>query len=208
MKYTICIICSLLCWGAIAIGQAAYHTDYALEDLRSNELNSNNIAIYEQQAIFKLQDVLDYVRLIGSGQFNLALRNTALESILVNFDHNATVFCDWINSSTSKNKQKKKANTNCFPQKMLRKLFQQPYYSIQVNYQQIKISKPLQKLSNGSYQGQLSYQQQLTTKTSKTAKTIKNTPSIIFIDFLLKRVSKKFGRTTEKIWEIKFINIH
>lgn len=204
MNYTLAILSSFLLFTQMLIGQSAQVQDYALDNLRGIELNSNNLVIYEEQAILKLQDMLDYMALIGSSQYNDVLRETAMETVLANFDETARVPCNWVLNNSL---EQAKDGASCTPVKMLKELFTAAYYEIKVSYETVRINQPLKKLPDGNYRGQLLYQQEVATQ------KIKNTPSemasqkAIKIDFLLERVEKKFGDEQEIIWEIKFLGM-
>ncbi|BDS13928.1 hypothetical protein [Aureispira anguillae] len=204
MNYTLAILSSFLLLTQMLIGQSAQVQDYALDNLRGIELNSNNLVIYEEQAILKLQDMLDYMALIGSSQYNDVLRETAMETVLANFDETARVSCDWV---LNNGLEQAKDGASCTPVKMLKELFAAAYYEIKVNYETVRINQPLKKLPDGNYRGQLLYQQEVATQKIKNTPSKMATPKAIKIDFLLERVEKKFGDEQEIIWEIKFLGM-
>ena len=63
--------------------------DYAMNALLNVNLSTQNLTNYEQQAVQKMQDLLDYITIIGSSKYNKTMRETALESVLGDFDKKA-----------------------------------------------------------------------------------------------------------------------
>lgn len=189
-----------------ALAQSIALPDLALQDLKSDNLSRANLSIYEEQAVLKWQDVLDYLAIVGSQKYNLELRETALEAILSNFDKNAKLPCTWLiepKEKAAKNKQEL-----CRAQDVFQELLKRPSYELELRIEGIKVQQNLHKISKDTYQGELVYQQQVKTKKNKNIETFKEgKEEQIRIQFLLKRMDKQFGTTTEVVWEIKFLGV-
>ena len=184
-----------------SFGQSVAVPDHALSDLKSVQLERENLAIYEEQAVLKLQDVLDYIEIISSSQYNLELRKAAMEAALSNFDANASLSCNWLSNATSIEPQK------CVPQRLLSDLLKQAPYELKVGSRKVKIQQKLHPLSRETYQGELAYYQQIQIKKKGATQFKKEKEVLVRIKFLLKRVTKQFGRTNETVWEVKFLEI-
>lgn len=187
-------------------GQSVAIPDNALEDLRSTNLSRENLSVYEEQAVLKLQDVLDYGIIIGSQKYNLELRETALKATLSSFDKAAKLPCTWLlepKTKTAKNKA-----TFCTAAQLFEALLDMPSYELEILRENIRIEKKLRKISKHTYQGELIYEQQVKTKKNKTTSTFKEgKKEVIRLQFLLKRIDKQFGSTKEVVWEIKFLGM-
>lgn len=195
------IIVVFLFLGELAFGQSVAMPDNALEDLKSNSLNRANLSIYEEQAVLKLKDVLDYAAIVGSQKYNLELRETALKTMLSNFDKKAKLPCNWLLEN-----KVRKDKMSCIPKELFQELLEKPAYELEIWTQNIRVNQNLSKISKDIYQGELSYQQQIKTKKNKTTHSFKEgKQEQVRIQFLLKRVDKQFGKTKEVVWEIKFL---
>lgn len=189
-----------------ALSQSIALPDNALEDLRSTNLSQVNLSVYEEQAVLKLQDVLDYVAIIGSEKYNLELREKALETTLSNFDNKAKLPCTWL--LENKEKTAKKNQALCTPQQLFQVLLEKPSYELEVWRENIKVVQNLGKIAEDIYQGELVYEQQIKTKKNKNTTTFKDgEKEQIRLQFLLKRIDKQFGKTKEVVWEIKFLGM-
>lgn len=189
-----------------ALAQSIALPDLALQDLKSDNLSRANLSIYEEQAVLKWQDVLDYLAIVGSQKYNLELRETALEAILSNFDKNAKLPCTWL--TEIKAKESKKGQTLCAAVQLFEGLLKMPSYELELWAENIKVEEALRKMSEDIYQGELVYEQQVKTKKSKTNDAFKEgTKERVRIQFLLKRIHKQFGKTKEVVWEIKFLGV-
>lgn len=189
------------------LGQSVAMPDNALQDLKSTHLNRANLSIYEEQAVLKLKDVLDYVTIVGSQKYNLELRETVLETMLSNFDEKAKLSCSWLPSKLEAGKGDKDKNS-CTAKELFQGLLDKPSYELEIGAQNIKIEENLHKISKETYQGELVYEQQIKTKKNKNTPTFKEgKQKIIRIQFLLKRIDKQFGSTKEVVWEIKFLGM-
>lgn len=207
MNYTIYILSCFLFWGTILQGQSAYN-DYALEDLRELQLNNSNLVIYQKQAIIKLQDLLGYLSLVGNNQYDKTFRSMAMKSVLSHFDETASITCSWIPTpSRSKKPPNHNVSSTCHPEQIIKKLLQNPYEKFQLTSQQVNVKKKLHQLLDGNYQGQLVYTQQSLIQSSKKSNSIKEEETVVTMNFLLKRVLKKFGTKSEEVWEIKFLGM-
>lgn len=181
------------------LGQSIAMPDNALQDLKSTHLNRANLSIYEEQAVLKMKDVLDYVTIVGSQKYNRELRETVLETMLSSFDEKAKLSCSWLFEN-------KDHPTLCTPQELFQRLLDKPSYELEIGTQNIKVKENLRKISEEIYQGELIYEQQV--KTKKNSNTFKEgKKETIRIQFLLKRVDKQFGSTKEVVWEIKFLGM-
>lgn len=183
------------------LGQSIAMPDNALQDLKSTHLNRANLSIYEEQAVLKLKDVLDYVTIVGSQKYNRELRETVLETMLSSFDEKAKLSCSWLFEN-------KDHPTLCTPQELFQRLLDKPSYELEIWTQNIKVKENLRKISEEIYQGELIYEQQVKTKKNNNNNTFKEgKKETIRIQFLLKRVDKQFGSTKEVVWEIKFMGM-
>lgn len=200
------IIVVFLLLAEFTFGQSVAFPDPALEDLKSTNLSRANLSIYEEQAILKWQDVLDYIAIIGSQKYNLELRETALKTTLSNFDVKAKLPCNWL--LEPKGKVIRKDPTGCASQEVFQALLESPSYELEVRTGRIKIQQNLRKIAKDIYQGELVYEQEVKTKKNKTTNTFQGgKKELIRIQFLLKRMDKQFGSTTEVVWEVKFLGM-
>jgi len=187
-------------------GQSVALPDNALADLKSTSLNRTNLSVYEDQAVLKFQDLLDYVAIVGSQKYNLELRETALKTILSNFDEDAKLSCTWL--LKNQEKMAKKSQIFCNSEELLQALLEKPFYELELWRENMKVQKKLNKIANDTYQGELVYEQEIKSKQNKTVDTFKEgTKKVIHIQFLLKRIDKQFGKMNEVVWEIKFLGI-
>lgn len=189
----------------VCFGQAVGHVDNALTDLKTNHLSAKNLSIYEEQAILKLKDVLDYASIVGSPKYNLELREVALDAVLLSFDENARLSCSWLlvgeKNTTSKN------SSSCTPKEVLGQLLKaQSFDEFFVSGKNIAVKKKLRQLSEDTYQGQLVYQQEFRKK-DLNGKTVQEKVNTIRIEYLLKRVDKQFGSTSTMVWEVKLLGM-
>jgi len=200
------IIVVFLLLTEFTFGQSIAFPDPALEDLKSTNLSRANLSIYEEQAILKWQDVLDYIAIIGSQKYNLELRETALKTTLSNFDAKAKLPCNWL--SEPKGKVIGKHPTGCASQEVFQALLERPSYELEVRTKSVKIQQNLHEISKDIYQGELVYEQEIKTKKNKTTNTFQEGKTeLIRVQFLLKRMDKQFGSTTEVVWEVKFLGM-
>lgn len=176
--------------------------DLPMHDLRKLHLAPSNLATYEQQAILKLKDILDYVALIGCQEYETTMRKTVLESVLSTFDPSALAPCDWM-LPISKTRHDQ---ATCTLSEVLNQLFATKYNSLQMDYQNIVIRTPLKQDTPDRYLGQLMYQQVVRFKTTSNA-VAKETRQTIVLDVALNRAVKHFGMEQEKIWEIQFLGV-
>jgi hypothetical protein len=187
-------------------GQSVAMPDNALEDLRSTNLSRANLSVYEEQAVLKLQDVLDYGTIIGSEKYNFELREAALEATLSSFDKGAKLPCAWL--IENKIKAAKKNQNSCTAEDLFQALLETPAYELEILRENIKVDENLRKISKDTYQGVLVYEQQVKTKKNKTTNGFKEgKKEVIRIQFLLKRIDKQFGSTKEVVWEVKLLGI-
>jgi hypothetical protein len=200
----------------VTLGQSVAMPDNALQDLKSTHLNRANLSIYEEQAVLKLKDVLDYVTIVGSQKYNRELRETVLETMLSNFDETAKLSCTWLleNKDHPSTRDKLEAGNgdkdknSCTAKELFQGLLDKPSYELEIGAQNIKVEESLRKISKETYQGELVYEQQIKTKKNKNTPTFKEgKQKTIRIQFLLKRIDKQFGSTTEVVWDIKFLTI-
>lgn len=190
----------------VTLGQSVAMPDHALEDLRSTNLSRANLSVYEEQAVLKLQDVLDYGTIIGSQKYNLELRETALEATLSFFDKAAKLPCAWL---SEKKENVRKNNKNwCTPAQLFQALLERPSYELEIGRKNIHVQENLRKISKNSYQGTLVYEQEIKTKKNKNTNAFKEDKTeVIHIQFVLKRMDKQFGNTKEVVWEIKLLGM-
>jgi len=214
MKHAILyIITGLMLLGSVVTkAQNAQVQDYAMNDLRNANLNSRSLVNYEEQAVQKLQDILDYMTIIGSSKYNESMRKTALESVLNDFDAKAKINCNWIkdlDEHQPEKELKKEEVLSCQPQKILKKLFDANYYEVQIVYEDVSIQNKLQKQVDGNYRGRLEFVQSIQSKKSETDETfLKNLKRAFQMEFILKRVKKKFGNEKEEVWEVQFLGMN
>ena len=188
------------------LGQSIAMPDNALNDLRSTSLSRANLSVYEEQAVLKLQDVLDYGTIIGSQKYNLELRETALEATLSSFDNAAKLPCAWL--LEPKTKAAKNKEGSCTATQLFQALLEMPSYELEIWRENIRVEENLRKVSKNIYQGALVYDQQVKTKKNKTTSTFKEgKKEVIRIQFLLKRIDKQFGNTKEVVWEVKLLGM-
>lgn len=188
---------------SICFGQSSGHVDKALTDLKSSDLSAKNLSIYEEQAILKLKDVLDYASIVGSPKYNLELREAALETVLLSFDENASLACFWLMERRISSKR----SVSCPPKDVFEKLLKvKSFEELSVSGKDISVKKKLHQLSNDTYRGQLVYQQELLRKDAE-GKAINSNKELIKIDYLLKRVEKQFGNTSTMVWEVKLLGM-
>jgi hypothetical protein len=200
------IIVIFLLLTEFTLGQSVAMPNNAFDDLRSTNLNRENLSVYEEQAVLKLQDVLDYGMIIGSQKYNLELRETALEATLSSFDKAAKLPCTWL--LEPKTKTVKNKNASCTAAQLFQALLEMPSYELEILRENIRIEEKLRKISKNTYQGELIYEQQVKTKKNKTTSTFKEgKKEVIRIQFLLKRIDKQFGSTKEVVWEVKFLGM-
>jgi hypothetical protein len=200
----------MLLGSVITKAQSARVHDYAMNDLRNAQLNVTSLVNYEEQAVQKLQDILDYMTIIGSTKYNESMRKTALETVLSDFDAHAKINCNWIEDldESKSDKQLKEETPSCEPQKILNKLFAANYYEVQVVYEEVVIHNKLQKQVDGNYKGHLHFFQSIQSKKWETdEKFLKSLKKGFQMEFVLKRVKKKFGNEKEEVWEVKFLGM-
>ena len=194
-----------------AIGQSQSKvTDHAMDDLHEQELSVRQVSTYEEQAMLKLKDILDYTAIIGSAKYNESMRAAALESVVSYFDAKARVICDWIEIGwdTGPAKMRKEGeHPKCSPQKILERLAQTNNFEIEAVYQKMQISKKAIKQADGSYKGQITFELQYKTTASQNSKGVEQMKSLSIMDFELRRIKKKFGKEKELVWEIQFLGV-
>ena len=190
----------------LALGQSIAMPKNALDDLKSTHLSRTNLSVYEEQAVLKWKDVLDYAAIVGSQKYNLELRETALKAMSSSFDKKAKLSCTWL--LERKGKTTKKSQSLCSAQQLFEILLETPSYELEVWAKNIEVQETLQKISKATYQGVLVYEQVIKTKKNKTTQTFKaEEKRVVRIQFLLKRMDKQFGSTKEVVWEIKFLGM-
>jgi hypothetical protein len=200
------VIVAFLLLVEFTFGQSVAMPDNALKDLKSTNLNRANLSIYEEQAVLKLKDVLDYVTIVGSQKYNLELRETVLKTMLSSFDEKATLSCTWL--FEKKEKIAKKNQNLCTPKELFQVLLESPSYELEIWTENIRVQQSLRKISKETYQGELVYEQQVKTKKNKNTHTFKEgKKEVIRLQFLLKRIDKQFGSTKEVVWEVKFLGM-
>lgn len=200
------VIVAFLLFVEFTFGQSVAMPDHALADLKSTNLNRANLSIYEEQAVLKLKDVLDYGTIVGSQKYNLELRETVMETMLSSFDETAKLSCTWLLGN--KEKTDKKNQRLCSPKELFQVLLEKSSYELEIWTKNINVQQNLRKISKEIYQGELVYEQQVKTKKNKSSSTFKERKKeVIHIQFLLKRVDKQFGSTKEVVWEIKFLGM-
>lgn len=209
-RSTIYYIVVFMLWHVLVVAQAVIpERDRALADLRSTSLANYQLTNYEQQAVLKLQDVLDYITIVGSHKYNENMRFTALNSVLDNFMTNAKAGCTWLPVKASddpKTLRRKTLAPKCLVKKQLETLLNNGPYEFQINYTEIRIEKALKRQLDGSYKGQLTYVQAIKTK-NQNGQLNQQLTERIPVDFVLKRIQKQFGTTTEEVWEIFFVDV-
>lgn len=199
MNYATIVILMVLSLQATIGWTQSIQQDLPMTDLRRPQLAARNLAIYEQQAILKLRDVLDYVSLIGSSQYDATMRETATESVDIAFASEALIACDWVL------KKEENAST-CELSAILQELLKSHYVSMQIEAENIRIKQALKQQSETEYTGQLAYQQVVSVK-QKTTETAQKTKQNIVLDFTLKRIVKQFGTEQDEVWEVQFLNV-
>jgi len=197
-------------WQIVARAQSAMPApDKALNDLRSTSLAKRQLMNYEQQAVLKLQDALDYITIVGSHKYNKTMRSTALKSVVDKFVVDAQGACEWLRikeSTAPKTLRKKEKKSTCLIADKLQELLDNAPYDLQLNYTELRIEKALKRQLDGSYNGQLSYIQAIKTK-NKVGDQHQQLAERIPVDFVLKRVKKQFGSTIEEVWEVFFVEV-
>lgn len=201
MHYTIFV---LLLITTASFAQSVQIKDLPMEDLHSTKLAALQLATFEEQALLKLQDVLDYIAIIGSHKYDLAMREATLNSVLMAFDKETKLFCDRLELTKATPKKEQKAT--CQPKDILEKLLKNAVYEVQFNYNKLKIREKLSPQMDGSYKGSLFYEQQLNTKKQvEKDKWVEGDVNFVVVHFVLKRVQKKFGTQQEEVWEIQLL---
>ena len=178
--------------------------------LLNANISTQNLANYEQQAVQKMQDLLDYITIIGSSKYNKNMREVALESVLADFDKKAKINCDWIDqldAATPSKEHKKGEIPNCQPQKMLKDLLEANHYETQVSYQNVTVSDGLILQLDGTYTGTLQYELAFKIKASEQNDFRNFLKKLGKMDFVLKRIQKKFGNEKAVVWEVKFMGM-
>ena len=197
MNYAIIVILMLL--HATVGWTQSIQQDLPMTDLRRPQLAARNLAIYEQQAILKLRDVLDYVSLIGSSQYDATMRATATESVEAAFDGEALIACNWVLTT-------EKEGATCSLTTLLQTLLNKAPAILQIEAKNIRIKQGLKQQSETEYTGQLIYQQLVSVQKTPT-ETAQKTKQNIILDFTLKRIVKQFGTDQDEVWEVQFLSV-
>jgi hypothetical protein len=190
----------LLLYTNICFTQSAGQ-DFAMNDLHNVHLNVQNLNTYEEQAVLKLKDMLDYLSIIGSGKYNREMRETTLKSVLLNFEAKAELNCNWLIDNAENTSKELK----CPAEKLLKDFLKKDYYDFLMNVKDVRILDKLKKLENGNYSGRISFEQGIQIKKSASVRNYKeyNVKSFV-MDFMLVRVRKNFGKEVEEVWEVQF----
>ena len=193
----------LLLYTNICFTQSAGQ-DFAMNDLHNVHLNVQNLNTYEEQALLKLKDMLDYLSIIGSGKYNREMRETTLKSVLLNFVDKAELNCNWLIDDAENTSSELK----CLAEVLLKDFLKADYYDFQMNVKDVRILEKLKKSDNGNYTGRLSFEQSFQLKISARDSNYYQQKTKAFeIDFLLLRVNKKFGNEEEEVWEVQFTGL-
>jgi hypothetical protein len=163
--------------------------DNVMQPLQNKNLSAQNLATYQLLAVSKMKDILDYIGIIGNKDYHRSMRETALNTVLKNFDKDAKITCDWLGiKGSGKNKR------DCSPQAILSQLLESKKNAFVIDYTNIHITESLKKQPNGNYKGVLQFEQSNSNK--------KQTLSMAFV---LTRIQKTFGNQKEEIWEIRLL---
>lgn len=142
-----------------------------------NLLNENDLKVFEERAIQKVQDFLDYLQIIGNPEFDLALRKEAIKQVKALFFNESSEIQDFFSSD--------KIEINSFLNQVLNaeiKIQSLPTNIISADFE-----------SNGNY-----YFSTFNIFHKPADGQIKENK----IEIVLLKKPKKFGSETKFVWEI------
>lgn len=176
-----------------AIGQAAVQVDQALLDLQQTTLTQPQLKRYEEQALFKLQDVLEYAQILTDLRFDIQMRQAARTVILEAFIPYAELPCEWLMGASSQ-----VVSAPCPASDVLNKLIANAGNNDRFQFQGIAVSEAPVLQSDDLYHGVLTYQ--VNHEVSQQ--------SIVYeVQYQLKRQPKQFGNAETMVWEVRFLSV-
>lgn len=160
--------------------------DETLAALEATNIAKQDRLAYEQLAIQKLRDVLDYIQLVATADLPPEMRQTAKEEVLRQIAANQVQPASWLLLPKSKKKQTTQA--------LLHQLIKTST-NYQLQYQNIQVAVPLQPVSPQKYTGILSYEQKLLGEEAFRK---------ITIEVNLTKTTKVFGTEKMEVWQVSF----
>jgi hypothetical protein len=184
------VVISLLVFSSLGIVEAQSvmepEKDEIMRALEEHHISTKNQLAYEQLAIQKWRDMLDYIQLIMDEKLPIEMRQVAYEEVLKVMPAKQMQPKDWLLAN--------ELQGFWTTQKILDRIQDQPQKYALV-YQNISLLEPLQWQKHRKYKGVLTYDQRL--KGTKRFQTKQ-------VSFYLTKNIKKFGNTEVEIWQVSF----
>ena len=184
------VVISLLVFSSLGIVEAQSvmepEKDETMTALEEHHISTQNQLAYEQLAIQKWRDMLDYIQLIMDEKLPIEMRQVAYEEVLKVMPAKQMQPKDWLLAN--------ELQGFWTTQKILDRIQDQPQ-KYALAYQNISLFESLQWQKHHKYKGVLTYDQKL--KGTKRFQTKR-------VAFFLTKHTKEFGSIEIEIWQVSF----
>lgn len=164
-------------------------SDDANYGLSGNALSKENLEAFEERAIQKLMDFIDYGQIIANEEYEYSFREEAVSQAIILFSSE--------NSLISSNLIVNDSNLRWTVEELLKVIKISPETIYLDKISEIEVVKGLSEVNAGLYKGLL------------RAKT-QSYRDVPFVDcvIVLKKTTKQFGSEKQEIWEVKLDGIY
>jgi hypothetical protein len=179
--------------------QKKRESDYAVESyLRSPQPDEDQLRGFELRATQKLEDFMDFVKIISNSDYPESLREHAREMAIKLFVSDSTRIA-FLLPGTHR-------DTVIPVSGLLNLLLYEKDLRIDPALSSFRISEPLQEIPKGEYAGKIAYIQ-LSRFFNEDPGGSEPIRRLFEGDILLRKIPKNFGYETRDVWEVSLGNI-
>lgn len=187
----------LLASATYSLAQSAESAPNELHALEADEMTTTNRLAYQQLALDKWKETVEYLQLAMDANKPTSWRMRAAAIARQSLDSSQKYKLDYWLPAVKKSKK------NYTSAALLEELVQQQIsYTINPEWDKMTLTEPLTRQTPKRYEGKLDYSHVIRTTNQSAQKIVQ-----LRISFVLIKAPKQFGSETLDIWQIQFTSI-